>query len=748
MLGHLTEDRAEWEGELFRLLVENVKDYAIFAIDEQRRVLSWSAAAEHLLGYREEEILGESADCFFTPEDRAAGEPEKEIAQTLATGRGEDNRWHVRKDGSRFWSSGVLTALWSKEGVLRGFAKIMRDRTDYKRTEEELRESEQRFTRFTEHLPGLAWIKDLEGRYVYANEAAAQAFGKLANELYGKTDDELFPPETAAQFSENDRRAVESGTAVQVIESLQHPDGIVHYSVVSKFPIPAPSGELSLVGGMAIDVTDRLAAEQEVERLLVRQQKNALRLRRLAEAALKIHSSVSLDSVLTVITEEARQVIGAEQAASSLSQSEPAPGALAAPLVGRDGGAIGQIQLSQKSEGDFTEDDQAILSQLAAIASVAIENAQLYDRLRDADRRKDEFLAMLAHELRNPLAPIRSGLDVLEMNGAKDDIISLMKEQVVHLVRLVDDLLDVSRIMRGKVQLRREPLELAAVLQRSIDVVRPLAVEAQHTLESALPPAPIWVEADPVRLTQVFTNLLHNSVKYTEARGRIEVSARREKEQAVVSVRDTGIGIEPELLPHVFDLFRQADQSLERSRGGLGIGLTLVKSLVELHGGRIEARSEGKGRGSEFIVRLPVSHNVGRPNDASRPGARGRGRRILVVDDNLGAAKMLGLLLQALGSHEVELAHDGVTALDAVATFRPDLVLLDIGLPRMSGYEVAQRIRARPECDHIVVAALTGYGTEDDRRRSLEAGFDVHLVKPPAVESLQQLFAHPKLVRR
>jgi PAS domain S-box-containing protein len=740
-------DRAAWEGELFRLLVENVHDYAIFAIDEQRRVLSWTAAAERMLGYREEEIVGQSADCFFTPEDRAAGAPEREVAQVLAAGRSEDDRWHVRHDGSRFWSSAVMTALWSPEGALRGFAKILRDRSELKRTEVELRESEQRFTRFTQHLPGLAWIKDLQGRYVYANEAATRSFGRPASELYGKTDAEIFPHETAAQFSENDRRARESGAAVQGIETLRHPDGTVHHSLVSKFPIPAYSGEPALVGGMAIDVTDRIAAEQEVERLLVRQQKNALRLRRLAEAARNIHASVSLGDVLEMITEEARQLIGAEEAQSSLGEEEPPPGWLAAPLAGRDGRPIGHIRLSPKCEWGYNDDDRAILSQLAAIASAAIENSRLYDQLRDADRRKDEFLAMLAHELRNPLAPIRSGLDVLEMSGAQHDIIGLMKEQVVHLVRLVDDLLDVSRIMRGTVQIRREPIELSAVVQRSIEAIRPFLEDARHALQVHVSGEPLWVEADPVRLTQVFTNLLHNSVKYTEPGGRIAVSLSREFDQAVAAVRDTGIGIEPDLLPHVFDLFRQADQSLERSRGGLGIGLTLVRRLIELHGGAVEARSPGRGKGSEFFVRLPLAHAAARPVELPPPGGQTRGRRILVVDDNVGAAQMLGLLFQSLGPNDVESADDGLAALEAVAAFRPDIIVLDIGLPRMNGYEVARRIRAQPECDRVLLAALTGYGTEDDRRRSLEAGFDLHLVKPPALESLKQLFTHPKLMR-
>lgn len=396
----------------------------------------------------------------------------------------------------------------------------------------------------------------------------------------------------------------------------------------------------------------------------------------------------------------------------------------------------------------YTPADLAIAEDLAHRSATAIENARLYAQVRDADRRKDDFLAMLAHELRNPLAPIRSGLDLLAMSGCEQDTVELMQEQLNHIVRLVDDLLDVSRIMRGKIPLHKERVPLQLVLQRSLDSVRPLAEARGQELSVSLPTATIWLEADPVRLAQIATNLLNNAVKYTPKAGRIWLTAKQEGDHAVLSVRDNGIGIDPEMLPHVFDLFVQADRSLDRTQGGLGIGLTLVRNLVEMHGGTVEARSEGPGKGSEFLVRFQVSAQAHREPGPISPKAPAAPRRILIVEDNVGAAKVLARLLAKTGEHAIEVVHDGVAGLEKVKSFHPDLVLLDIGLPGMDGYEVARQLRQEPNGDALLIVALTGYGQEEDRRRSKEAGFDEHLLKPPSLDVLQTLFGHPKLARR
>jgi signal transduction histidine kinase/CheY-like chemotaxis protein len=363
--------------------------------------------------------------------------------------------------------------------------------------------------------------------------------------------------------------------------------------------------------------------------------------------------------------------------------------------------------------------------------------------LRSADRRKDEFLATLGHELRNPLAPIINSLEILKLSGAFDDpntrpACAVMERQVHHLNRLVDDLLEVSRITRGVIEVKKEPLDLAAIVRAAIETSRPVLDNLRHELHVELAPESMCVAGDPVRLTQVFANLLNNAAKYTNHGGRIRVTTRHEGGNAVVSIKDNGIGIAPALLSQVFDMFMQVDRSTRRSQGGLGIGLTLVRSLVGMHGGTVEARSDGPGLGSEFIVRLPLLINTQVSPADSRRMEPLPARRILIVDDSRDGGESLAMLLRVLGA-EVALAHSGRDALECVETFKPDVVLLDIGMPGMDGYEVARRIRSNPAHRHISLIALTGWGQDEDRRRSVAAGFNHHLVKPADIDQLRQL---------
>ena len=402
--------------------------------------------------------------------------------------------------------------------------------------------------------------------------------------------------------------------------------------------------------------------------------------------------------------------------------------------------------VSAESGRHYGPEDLSLAEEIARRAAIAIENARLYQEVQDADRRKDEFLAMLAHELRNPLAPIRSGLDILAMDPQSDrDVIGIMQEQVEHVVRLVDDLLDVSRIMRGKIELRKKPVQLSLLIKHSVEAIRPLVESHEQELCVFVPDEPIWLYADPVRLLQVFENLLTNSAKYTEAGGRIEISAEIQGQETVVTVKDTGVGIEPELLPKVFELFIQSSRSLDRAKGGLGIGLTLVRRLVELHEGTVTAHSDGPGTGSTFVVRLPLTELPGEAKVDTQPEIIPQNLRILVVDDNVGAAVLLSKLLAKLGDHEIETAHDGPSALAKIEEFHPDIVLLDIGLPGMDGFQVAETIRQSPEFDDVLLVALTGYGQKEDRQKSKEVGFDEHQVKPPSLDQLKAILAHPKL---
>jgi signal transduction histidine kinase len=413
-------------------------------------------------------------------------------------------------------------------------------------------------------------------------------------------------------------------------------------------------------------------------------------------------------------------------------------------LVGAE--AAGLLYISNRTPRTFSGEDETICVRLAEQAAVAIQNARLFGQqeaaraeAEAANRTKDEFLAMLGHELRNPLGAISSAAHVLSRtaggNNATARASDIIGRQVQHLARIVDDLLDVSRVVAGKVVLRLQPVDLAEIARR-VATLHGGPAGARHVI--SVHTTPTWISADATRLEQVLTNLLANAVKYTPPGGEITVTVRRDGNHAILVVRDTGTGIRAELLPRVFELFVQGDRSLERSAGGLGIGLTLVRQLVELHGGTVEASSPGLGRGSTFTVRLPVLPAPPESDDAARPATTAPARRVLVVEDNDDAREMLRNLLHLFG-HEVHEACDGASGIEEARRVRPDAALIDIGLPGIDGYEVARRIRADVPGARLV--ALTGYGQPEDRDRALAAGFDVHLVKPVDPEQLQRLLA-------
>jgi PAS domain S-box-containing protein len=399
----------------------------------------------------------------------------------------------------------------------------------------------------------------------------------------------------------------------------------------------------------------------------------------------------------------------------------------------RDG--EGRIIGASKIARDVTERKQV---------EAALQEAA--EALKEADRRKDEFLAVLSHELRNPLAPLRNGLQVMRLGADDPDLIGrtrdMMDRQLSHMVRLIDDLLDVSRISRNKMELRLSRVLLADVVSSAVEIARPALEAAGQELTVVLPPEPVSLDADLTRLAQVFGNLLHNSAKYTDRGGHIELTATREGDQVRVSVRDDGIGIPATALPSLFEIFSQVDRSIERSTGGLGIGLALVKGLVEMHGGTVEAASPGPGQGSTFTVSLPVAKEREEPASGlpagEEPGAADAQRRILVVDDSRDSAISMAMMLEFLGN-QVRTAHDGLEAVEAAEQFRPHVVLMDIGMPRLNGYEATRRIREQPWGEDIAVIALTGWGQEEDRARSREAGCDGHLVKPIHLPDLEKL---------
>ncbi len=556
----------------------------------------------------------------------------------------------------------------------------------------------------------------------------------------------------------------------------------------------------------------REAAERE-RQLLKQEQERAQQLQSLTHASSAIASLSAVEAVLRAATERAREIVPAHQALTCLldypipgesleaasycpgkyprwREAEPPPlgsdlellvlrtnrslrlthaellvhpayappgpdrpplrGWLAVPLIDRDGRNFGLIQLSDRQVGEFSESDVALLDQLARLAAGALENARLYEALREADRRKDEFLAILSHELRNPLAPLLTALELIDDERNSRDIrheaVNVTRRQVVHLSRLIDDLLEMSRITTGKIRLQARRVDGNALVERAVERMQPIIDQKQQDLRVSLARGPVWLDVDPARLEQVLGNLLDNASKYTPGGGRIWVTVTAEPEHVAFRVRDDGSGIDPELRPRIFDLFTQADKSLDRSEGGLGIGLALVRQIVGMSGGTIEVDSEGSGRGSEFTVRLPLAQlGADEQPPASEALAHpisGRAvdskLRVLVVDDGYDAAQMLAMLLSSW-RHEVAVAHDGPSALEEAARFEPDVILLDIGLPLMDGYEVARRIRADDRLASVCLIAVTGYGQASDRQRSSAAGFDLHLVKPIDTTELAQL---------
>jgi PAS domain S-box-containing protein len=658
----------------------------------------------------------------------------------VATGR---KRVLVHADGSERMVEESAAPLRDHSGTIVGSVLALRDVTHQRAVEQEVAGARAYAESIVETVPDPLVILDAELRVRSANLAFFQMFETTEEETVGR-------PFFEASAGAWDERAIR-----ELVDSVDTSGGPVQSAEVAHV-FPAQGKRLLRLNARRMlgtgahaawtlvairDVTEARANERSIKRLLKAERDNAERLRQVAAASLMINSAHSREGVLARLRDEARRILGLDEAVVTLDSAETGRGSalLSAPLTGGNGELLGHIRMRGAStrEREVSESDRAILEQLAHVASVAIENAGLYEELRDGDRRKDEFLATLAHELRNPLAPVRNSIQILRSDHASTtdrvQAMATIDRQVALLVRLVDDLLDVSRITRGKVVLKKERSILGDIIGQALEVSRPAIHASGHTLIIHVPKEEIVVDVDPSRIAQVLSNLLNNAAKYTEQGGHIKLSCFAESGEVVLKVSDDGIGIPAEMLPHVFDMFWQLEHALERAEGGLGIGLTLVRQLVELHGGRVEAHSEGEGRGSEFTVRLALAPTLAtlppreRGPDAATASASDK-LRILVVDDNVDSAESLALLLRLQG-HDVSTAYDGVQALELEEELRPQLVLLDIGLPRMNGYEAASCLRTR-RADQLTIVAMTGWGEPDVRRRSHEAGFHHHLVKP------------------
>ena len=610
---------------------------------------------------------------------------------------------------------------------------------------------------------------DIEGRVTYLNEVAEALTGWSQSEAVGQPLERVFHivNEVSRQPVENPAmRALRQGVVVGLANHtiLIRKDGTECPIDDSAAPIRNEQREVSGCVLIFRDVT----AQRQVEREKTNQLLTARLLASIVETSNDAIISKSLDGVIQSWNAAAERLFGfsAEQALGQHISIVIPPERLA-----EEEQIIANLRAGQRIEHFETErvrsDGQRIIVSLtispikdgegnvvgaSKIVRDITERKRLEDNLRvlaadlsENDRRKNEFLATLAHELRNPLAPMSNMLEVLKRSDGNGEILKRAHEtierQLGQMVRLVDDLLDLNRITHDRLELRRSEVELSSVIQQAVEVARPLIDAAGHELTVELPDEPIYLNADRTRLAQVFGNLLNNSSKYTKAEGRISLKAKRVDDEVVVTVRDNGAGIPPDKLDSIFDMFMQVERTSDRSQGGLGIGLTLVKRLVDMHGGSIEPRSKGEGLGSEFIVRLPV---LSKPSTASQDGSESTRttptRRVLIVDDNRDSADSLAMLMQ-ITNNEAYLAHDGVEAVEAIEKHRPEVVLLDIGLPKLDGHEVCRRVRKEPWGKDIVIIALTGWGQESDRQKSQEAGFDGHLVKPIDYDKLLDLLA-------
>ena len=798
--------QAEDAKGLLAAIVESSDD-AIISKSFDGYITSWNTGAERLYGYSAEEALGKPVAMLCTAEGA------KEIPHILEQVRTSQQLRHyettrVRKGGTLADVSVTVSPVKNAAGEIVGASAIARDITEQKRLERERRDNEERLQMALESGHMGTWDWDIrQGRMQWST--GLEVLHGLEPGTFPGTFEafqaDIHPLDRERVLHEI-RETLETGREYRSEYRLIRPDGAVHWVESRGRVIRDVTGGPVHMMGICMEVTDRKRIEQDL-RFLADASRSLASLKdwqstlqsiaqmavphfadwcavyiagesgdpELCALAHAEHDKVavaedlhrryppqldeatgvyrSLKSGKSVLVHQVNDAMLQKHARSpehlGIIRGLGLQSYVCVPLSIRDRVIGAMLFVSAESGRRYDVTDLSVAEDLAHRVAVAIENARLYEESQESARRKDEFLAMLAHELRNPLAPVRSGLDVLRLRMGETETIAVMQEQVEHLVRLVDDLLDVSRIMRGKVQLRSDVVDLRSLAGRAVETVRPFVQSQNRQLNVAIPDTPLWVRGDAVRLAQVLTNLLHNAAKYTEPGGRIWLTISQEQNEAVVTVRDTGIGIPKSLLPHVFELFTQADQSLERSQGGLGIGLTLVHNLVELHGGSVSASSPGENQGSEFVVRLPMvaapTKGEAKPNPLCQLPLH---RRVLIVDDNVAAAKMLSMLLKSMGISEVRCAGDGPSGLQAVEEFRPDLVLLDIGLPGMDGYEVAKIIRCNPDNDPLLLVALTGYGQPEDRRRSKDLGFDEHLVKPLALDNVRQLLQHPKIQAR
>ncbi|MFK3737157.1 PAS domain-containing hybrid sensor histidine kinase/response regulator [Massilia sp. TN1-12] len=756
-----TEERLAESEERFRAMVQGFAQ-AVWETDAQGRIVEGSLSWTQYTGQREEASLGLGWLDAVHPEDRAAVLRQWRAAVGMRRTLNVEFRVQVAAGGWR-WTNARAAPLFNDDGSVRKWVGMHIDIDERRRTQAALIESERRFRMLFESMDEgflLAAVElDDAGRatglsYTEANPAAV----RMANISYVGPGRLRVRPEHEPCWLDACAEVVRTGTSSR---SQCYAPGVQGW--YDFFVFPVGGGASPRVAILFYDITLRKRAEDALR-------ESEARFRALADASPALVYQFDMDGRVIYLNERCTS--------GSCPFGPAAPGAPdgrgwngIVPPADMDA-YLRAVFDGVRADGAFTRrietpvaggashwfeahvapwfSGEGVQRGYVGISLDITGAVQAEEALREADRRKDEFLATLAHELRNPLAPISNAVQLMRRPDGRrqaDRVVEMVGRQVRQIVRLVDDLMEVSRITRGKIDLKLERVPFSEIVQAAIETSQPAIDRCAHQLAVALPQEPLVLEADRVRLTQVFSNLLNNAAKYTDAGGRIWFDARRVDGMVVASVRDTGIGIPAEALPRVFDMFAQAHRNVGRGQGGLGIGLTMVRSLVEMHHGTVEAKSAGGGLGSEFIVRLPLADPDGEwepaePFGQARVAAPLHGQRILVVDDNRDAADTLGLLLEADGA-EVRIAYDGRSALSTADNFLPHSVLLDIGMPGMDGYEVARRLRQDARFAALRIIALTGWGQDADRRQTRNRGFSHHLTKPVTLEDLHLILADP-----
>jgi PAS domain S-box-containing protein len=735
--------------DFWRVALSSIGD-AVILTDSEGRVTFMNPVAEGLCGWVNAEAAGKPlTDVFQIVNETTRQRVESPVDKVMREGATVGLATHtvlVRPDGRETPIDDSAAPIFEGNGRVAGVVLVFRDVAE-KRQAEELK---AKLAAIIESSDDIIVSKDLHGIINGWNRGAEEILGYTAPEVIGKHVSMLMP-EGYLEDTEKILGRVAHGKRIEHYETKRRrKDGKIIDVSLTVSPIRNAYGEIVGASKVGRDITEKRRTEELREQLAA-----------IVASSDDMIVSKNLDGVILSWNRGAERILGytAEEIVgkpvSLLMPPEQAEDYAKILSQIRQGKAVDHYETRRRRKDGSIVDISLTVSPIrdadgnvigaSKIGRDITRQKLLEAERKEADRRKDEFLAMLAHELRNPLASINGAVQLFGRLETEEDLEwakDVVQRQVSHLARLIDDLLDVSRITRGKIGLRKEIVDVSPIVASAVETVRSLMEERKHELSVSLAAGSLRVEADPMRVEQILVNLLTNAAKYTDAGGRISLTIRRTGDELAISVRDTGIGISAELLPRIFELFVQGDRSIARTEGGLGIGLTLVHKLAEMHDGSVTALSEGPGKGSEFIVRLPASMEaVPKPRTGDNVPKPGRaGARVLVVDDNSDTALGLAKLLKLLG-HDVQTASDGPQAVERAQAFNPEIILLDIGLPGMNGYQVAQRLRQEDCCRDALMIAVSGYGQDEDRRRSMESGFDHHLVKPVDYNDLMAVIA-------